>query len=123
MANILVCDDEPNIVQTISDILKDEGHRVYGSLSGQEGLNICRGTKIDIAILDIWMPVLSGIDLLLKIKKINPEIEVIMISGHGNIDVAVKCIKQGAFDFLEKPLSLKKILNLVKRALEKKKKS
>lgn len=122
MANILICDDEPNIVETIADILEDEGHVVFKSGSGANGLNICKEEGIDVAILDIWMPVLSGIDILLKIKKIKPEIEVVMISGHGNIDVAVKCMKQGAFDFIEKPPSLQRIINVVNRALEKKRK-
>ncbi len=122
MANILVCDDEPNIVKVIGDILKDEGHTVFESMSGSEGLNICKEKAIDVAILDIWMPVLSGIDVLLKIKELKPEIEIIMISGHGNIDMAVKCMKSGAFDFIEKPLSLKKIISTVNRALEKRKK-
>ena len=85
-------------------------------------MNICKEEEIDVAILDIWMPVLSGVDILLKIKKIKPEIEVVMISGHGNIDMAVKCMKQVDFDFIEKPPSLQKIINIVKRALEKKKK-
>ena len=121
MANILICDDEPNIIETISDILKDEGHIVFKSKSGQEGLNICKQKKIDLAILDIWMPILTGMEVLLRLKKIKPEIKVIMISGHGNIDAAVKSLKSGAFDYLEKPPSLKKLMSVVNRALRHKK--
>ncbi len=121
MANILICDDEPNIVETIGDILKDEGHTVYKSQSSNNGLNICKQEKIDVAILDIWMPVLTGIDLLLAIKKMKPEIVVIMISGHGNLELAAKSLKSGAFDYIEKPPSLKKLITVVKRALRQKK--
>ena len=118
MANILICDDEPNILETIGDILKDEGHKIFTSESGSGGLKICKEEKIDLAIIDVWMPVLSGIDLLKKINKMKLEIVVVMISGHGNIDLAVKAIKLGAFDFIEKPPSLAKLLTIVKRALE-----
>lgn len=120
MANILICDDEPNIQETIGDILKDEGHTVFKCESGIKGLNVCKENEIDIAIVDVLMPVLSGIDLLKKIKKIKPEIEIIMISGHGSIDMAVKSMKLGAFDFIEKPPSLKKLVSVVNRALERK---
>jgi len=121
MANILVCDDEENIVETIKDILSDEGHRVFVSNSGNGGLKICKENKIDLAIVDIWMPVMNGIDLLKKIKNIDSSIEVIMISGHANVEMAVKSMKLGAFDFIEKPPSLRKLLSIVKRALDKKK--
>lgn len=122
MANILICDDELNIVETIGDILKDEGHKVFKSDSGLKGLSICEKNKIDIALVDIWMPVLNGVDLLAKIKKIKPEIEVIMISGHANMDMVLKSIKLGAFDFIEKPPSLQKIITVINRALKRQKK-
>lgn len=122
MGNILVCDDEPNILGTIADILKDEGHTVYKSETGFKGLNICKEKKIDVAIIDVWMPVLTGTDLLIMLKQIKPKIQVIMISGHGNIDLAVQSLKAGAFDYIEKPPSLKKLISVVNRALKHKEK-
>ncbi|RLD29839.1 MAG: sigma-54-dependent Fis family transcriptional regulator, partial [Bacteroidetes bacterium] len=85
---------------------------------GFEGLAILKKETVDLVILDVWLPNMGGIDVLKEIKKEYPNIEVIMISGHANIDIAVKAVKLGAFDFLEKPLSLDKIINLIKNALK-----
>lgn len=117
MAKIIIFDDEKNIRETIKDILTDEGHTVYESDSGLKGLITVRKEEIDIAIVDIWMPLLNGLDVMQKIRQIKPGVEVIIISGHANVDVAVKAMKNGAFDFLEKPLSMEKILSTVNRAL------
>ena len=88
-----------------------------------EVIKLFKENEINIAILDILMPVLSGIDLLKKIKKKCPKVDVIMISGHASIDVAVKAMKLGAFDFIEKPPSLNKLVSMVNRILELQKKS
>jgi len=118
MANILVIDDEPGICSVLQDILEDEEYSVFTAGDGYEGLAILQKEDIDCVILDVWLPKMGGIEVLQTIKKEYPLIEVIIISGHANIDIAVKAVKEGAFDFLEKPLSLDKVLNLVKNALQ-----
>ena len=117
MGRILVIDDEPGICSVLKDILEDENHTVYSAGDGYEGLAILNSESIDVVILDVWLPKMGGIDVLQEIKKTHPDIEVIIISGHANIDIAVKAVKLGAFDFLEKPLSLDKVLTLVSNAL------
>ena len=118
MSKILIIDDEPGIRTVLSDIVRDENHQVLTGADGFEGLTILKEESIDLVILDVWLPNMGGIDVLKEIKKEYPNIEVIMISGHANIDIAVKAVKLGAFDFLEKPLSLDKIINLIKNALK-----
>ncbi len=120
MAKIIVFDDEKNIRQTIKDILEDEKHIVFESDSGLRGLTLMKSEKIDVALVDIWMPLLNGLDVLQKIRVISPNTIVIIISGHANIDVAIKAMEQGAFDFLEKPLSLEKLVSTINRALAEK---
>jgi len=118
MSKILIIDDEPGIRTVLSDIIRDENHQVLTGSDGFEGLTILKEESVDLVILDVWLPNMGGIDVLKEIKKEYPTIEVIMISGHANIDIAVKAVKLGAYDFLEKPLSLDKIINLVKNALK-----
>ena len=118
MSKILIIDDEPGIRTVLSDIIKDENHQVFTVGDGFEGLAILKEESIDLVILDVWLPNMGGIDVLKEIKKEYPDIEVIMISGHANIDIAVKAVKLGAYDFLEKPLSLDKIINLITNALK-----
>ncbi len=118
MSKILIIDDEPGIRTVLSDIIRDENHQVLTGGDGFEGLTILKEESVDLVILDVWLPNMGGIDVLKEIKKEYPDIEVIMISGHANIDIAVKAVKLGAFDFLEKPLSLDKIVNLIKNALK-----
>jgi len=118
MSNVLIVDDEPGIRTVLSDIIRDENHNVQSASDGFDGLRILKEKSIDLVILDVWLPNMGGIDVLKEIKKEYQDIEVIMISGHANIDIAVKAVKLGAFDFLEKPLSLDKIINLIKNALK-----
>lgn len=118
MSKILIIDDEPGIRTVLSDIIRDENHQVLTAGDGFEGLTILKEKAVDLVILDVWLPNMGGIDVLKEIKKEYPSIEVIMISGHANIDIAVKAVKLGAYDFLEKPLSLDKIINLIKNALK-----
>ncbi|MCK5153220.1 MAG: sigma-54-dependent Fis family transcriptional regulator [Spirochaetales bacterium] len=118
MSKILIIDDEPGIRTVLSDIIRDEHHQVLTAGDGFEGLAILKEESVDLVILDVWLPNMGGIDVLKEIKKEYPNIEVIMISGHANIDIAVKAVKLGAYDFLEKPLSLDKIINLIKNALK-----
>lgn len=113
----MVVDDEESIRQSLSDVLKDEGFDVILAGDGREALKMLASNSPDLVILDIWMPVMDGTEVLKEIKKTRPELEVIMISGHGNIEAAVKAIKLGAYDYIEKPLSLEGVLLTVKRAL------
>jgi len=117
LANILVIDDEPGIRTVLRDIFEDESYTVFDAGDGIQGLDMLKSEVIHLVVLDVWLPNIGGIDVLKKIKEEYPEIEVIIISGHANIDLAVKAVKFGAFDFLEKPLSLDKILTLARNAI------
>ncbi|MBN1499958.1 MAG: sigma-54-dependent Fis family transcriptional regulator [Spirochaetes bacterium] len=117
MAKILIVDDEPNIIKTMSSILQDENHIVYPASNAAEALAFLSANDIDIAFFDVWLPDMDGLNLLEIVKTKNSEIEIIMISGHASIDVAVKSTKIGAFDFLEKPLSMERILTVVMNAV------
>ncbi len=117
MAKVLVIDDEPGIRTVLTDILQDEKYAVFAAGDGFEGLATLKQEAVDLVILDVWLPNLGGIDVLKEIKQEYPEIEVIVISGHANIDLAVRAVKLGAFDFLEKPLSLEKVTTIVRNAL------
>ncbi len=117
MSNILIIDDEPEIRAVLKDVLMDEHYQVFLAGDGMEGLSIIGQESIDLVILDVWLPNMGGIDVLKAIKEKNPDIEVIIISGHANINLAVQAVKIGAFDFLEKPLSLEKIITVVGNAI------
>ena len=115
---ILVVDDEKSILQSLEGILSDEGFEVISSESGVEALDKIKESTPDLVLLDIWMPGLDGIETLEKIRETHPNLQVIMMSGHGNIETAVKATKMGAYDFVEKPLSLDKLLLSINNALE-----
>ena len=114
---ILVIDDEESICQSLKAILSDEGYQVIVAGSGEEAVKIVEEEMPQLVLLDVWLPGMDGLDTLKAIKKINPQILVIVMSGHGTIETAVKATKFGAFDFIEKPLSLDKIIILVNNAL------
>jgi len=118
MANILIIDDEKSIRNTLQEILEYEKHTVEQATNGQEGLEFIAKNKYDVVLCDIKMPGLDGIEVLDKIMEIAPDLAVIMISGHGNIDTAVEAIKKGAYDFIEKPPDLNRLLVSIKNALE-----
>ena len=118
MAKILIVDDEENIINSMTPILQDEGHIVFSGKTGEDALNFMSKNEVDLLLLDVWLPDADGIDLLGKIKGLYPESAVIMISGHGSIDIAVKSTRMGAFDFLEKPPSLDRLVTSVNNALE-----
>src|SRR3989344_5963022 len=115
---IMVVDDEDSIRQSLSDVLKDEGFKVISARDGHEALKLLDSIPPDLVLLDIWMPGMDGTEVLKRIKTARPGLQVIMISGHGNIEAAVKAIKLGAYDYIEKPLSLEGVLLTVKRALK-----
>jgi two-component system nitrogen regulation response regulator NtrX len=114
---ILVVDDEERIRQSLNGILKDEGYEVVESKDGAQALKQLESDPPDLVLLDIWMPGVDGMAVLERMKGQIPNLPVIMISGHGNIELAVKAVKLGAYDFIEKPLSLEKVLLAVNNAL------
>lgn len=120
-ACVLIVDDEEGIRESLSDILEDEGYEVITSDTGEGAIKSLREHNPDLILLDVWLPGIDGIQTLKEIKEINPDLPVVMISGHANIDLAVKATKMGAYDFLEKPLSLDRVLIVTKNALERKK--
>lgn len=113
---ILVVDDENAIRHSLDGVLRDEGYRVALAASGPEAITAIRAERPDAVLLDIWMPGQDGIETLKQVKSEWPDQIVIMMSGHGNIETAVKATKFGAFDFIEKPLSIEKILVLLQNA-------
>jgi two-component system nitrogen regulation response regulator NtrX len=115
---ILVVDDEESICQSLEGILSDEGYEVLTAKSGEEALKMIEEEQPDLILLDIWLPGIDGIDVLKNVKQEYPQIQVIMMSGHGTIETAVKATKLGAFDFIEKPLSLEKVVLIVNHALD-----
>lgn len=117
-ATILIIDDEQDILLSLSGILQDEGYDVLTSESGEVALKILQKKDVDLLFLDIWLPGEDGIKILEKVGKEYAHIPVVMISGHGNIETAVDSIKKGAFDFIEKPLSLEKVMVTAAKALE-----
>ena len=116
--HILVVDDEQKVLKSIVDILRDEGYRVSGVGDGNEALRAIHKSPPDLVILDIWMAGIDGLATLEAIKRIHEELPVIMISGHGTIETAVKATKLGAYDYLEKPLDLEKVHLAVRHALD-----
>jgi len=114
---ILIVDDEESILQSLSGLLLDEGFEVITATNGYEALKIIDAESPDLVLLDIWMPGIDGIETLQEIKKDNPFIQVIIITGHGTIETAVKATKLGAFDLIEKPLSIDKIIVAINNAL------
>lgn len=119
MAKILVIDDERSIRNSMKDILSFEGHEIVLAENGMEGLVAVKSEKPEVIFCDIKMPKMEGIEVLQRIKEFTPETPVIMISGHGTIDTAIDAIKKGAYDFIEKPLDLNRILITIKNATDK----
>jgi two-component system nitrogen regulation response regulator NtrX len=115
--SILIVDDEPSIVQSLKGLLVDEGFDVMTAPNGYEALKIIESESPDLVLLDIWMPGIDGIETLKEIKAGNPFIQVIIITGHGNVETAVKATKLGAFDLIEKPLSIDKVIVGINNAL------
>lgn len=115
---VLIVDDEEGIRESLSGILEDEGYGVIASGTGEDALRIIQEQTPDVVILDVWLPGMDGIEALQEIRTLKKDMPVIMISGHGNIEVAVKATQRGAYDFLEKPLSLERVLLSLRRALE-----
>jgi UDP-3-O-[3-hydroxymyristoyl] N-acetylglucosamine deacetylase len=115
---VLIVDDEERVLKSIAGVLEDEGFRVTTARSGEEAIGIFQQEGPDVTLLDIWMPGMDGIEVLKRLKWIAPDCQVIMISGHATISTAMTAVKSGAFDFIEKPLSLDVLLMTIRRALE-----
>ncbi|MCP4154758.1 MAG: UDP-3-O-[3-hydroxymyristoyl] N-acetylglucosamine deacetylase [bacterium] len=118
MEKVLIIDDEKNIQVTLATILVDEGYQAFFASSGEEGLEKYKNIKPDAVFLDIWLPGIDGLETMKKILEIDPRQIIIMISGHGNITTAVRAVKEGAYDFLEKPLSIDKVVFVLQRGLD-----
>jgi DNA-binding NtrC family response regulator len=119
MADILIIDDEKAIRKTLTEILSFEGYKLEEAADGEEGLKKFREKKYDLVLCDIKMPKLDGIEFLQKAGEINPDVPVIMISGHGNIETAVEAVKKGAFDYISKPPDLNRLLITIRNAMDK----
>jgi UDP-3-O-acyl N-acetylglucosamine deacetylase len=118
---VLIVDDEESVVQSIEGVLEDEGFRVAKARSGEEAIRVFQQEEPDVTLLDIWLPGMDGIEVLKRFKWMAPECQVIMISGHATISTAMTAVKLGAFDFIEKPLSLDVLLMTIYRALDQQK--
>ncbi|HSO88496.1 MAG TPA: sigma-54 dependent transcriptional regulator [Draconibacterium sp.] len=119
MSKILVIDDERSIRNTLKDILEYEKYEVDLAEDGIKALDKIKAAEYDIILCDIKMPGMDGIEVLEKLTEITPDTPVVMISGHGNIDTAVESIKKGAFDYIEKPLDLNRLLITIRNAMDK----
>ena len=118
MPTILIIDDEKSIRKTLSEILTFEGYKLEEAADGEEGLRKFKEKTYDVILCDIKMPKIDGLDFLQKAVEINPDVPIIMISGHGNIETAVEAVKKGAYDFIQKPPDLNRMLITIRNAME-----
>ncbi|MEJ2019157.1 MAG: sigma-54-dependent Fis family transcriptional regulator, partial [Maritimibacter sp.] len=120
MADILIVDDERDIRELISDILEDEGYTTRLAGNSSDAVAEVKRELPGLMILDIWLKdsAMDGIDILKMVKREHPEVPVVIISGHGNIEIAVAAIKQGAYDFIEKPFNIDQLMVVIGRAME-----
>ena len=120
MSDILIVDDERDIRELISDILEDEGYATRLAENSNEAMSAINAEPPALLILDIWLKDsrMDGIDILKAVKRDNPDVPVVIISGHGNVEIAVAAIKQGAYDFIEKPFNIDQLLVVIRRAME-----
>ncbi|QEC44160.1 sigma-54-dependent transcriptional regulator [Pseudobacter ginsenosidimutans] len=119
MSNILIIDDEKAIRKTLSEILSYEGYKIEEASDGEEGLKKFKERTFDVVLCDIKMPKLDGIEFLDKAREVNPDVPVIMISGHGTIETAVEAVKKGAYDYIAKPPDLNRLLITIRNATDK----
>lgn len=119
MSTILIIDDEKAIRKTLNEILTFEGYKVTEASDGEEGLKLFSASLYDVVLCDIKMPKMDGIEFLVKATELNPDVPVIMISGHGTIETAVDAVKKGAFDYISKPPDLNRMLITIRNAMDK----
>jgi len=120
-ASIMIIDDEQAIRESLQGLFEDEGYLVSSAPSGEEAIARFRKQTVDCILLDIWMPGIDGLETMMRLHQIDADLPIIMMSGHATIDTAVRATRQGAFDFVEKPLSSEKLLILARNAIEKRK--
>ncbi|HEY0065965.1 MAG TPA: sigma-54 dependent transcriptional regulator [Flavisolibacter sp.] len=118
MANLLIIDDEKAIRKTLTEILSFEGYTIEEAVDGEEGLKKFKDKTYDVVLCDIKMPKIDGLDFLQKAVEVNPDVPIIMISGHGTIETAVEAVKKGAYDFIQKPPDLNRLLITIRNAME-----
>lgn len=119
MADLLIIDDEKAIRKTLTEILSFEGYKIEEASDGEEGLKKFKEKTYDLVLCDIKMPKIDGIEFLQKAVEINPDVPIIMISGHGNIETAVEAVKKGAYDYISKPPDLNRLLITIRNAMDK----
>src|SRR3954452_25159119 len=117
MARVLIVDDEPGVRSALSGVLRDEGYQVDAVESGEACLDLLARQPFDVIVLDVWLPGMDGLATLTRMRERQVDSQVVIISGHGSVESAVRVIKMGAFDFVEKPLSLEKTVLVVRNAL------
>ena len=117
MASVLIVDDEPGVRSALSGVLRDEGYQVDAVESGESCLELLARQPFDVVVLDVWLPGMDGLATLTRMRERQVDAQVVIISGHGSVESAVRAIKMGAFDFVEKPLSLEKTVLVVRNAL------
>ena len=113
---ILIVDDEPGVRSALSGVLRDEGYEVDAVSSGEACLERLTRSAVDLVVLDVWLPGMDGLATLARLRERQVDAQVVLISGHGNIESAVRAIKMGAFDFVEKPLSIEKTILVIRNA-------
>ncbi len=118
MAKILIIDDEKSIRKTLREILEYEKYQVDEAADGSEGIEMVKKVNYDIILCDIKMPKMDGIEVLNKVMELSPDTSMVMVSGHGNIETAVEAVKNGAFDFIAKPLDLNRLLVTIRNAMD-----
>ncbi len=117
---VLLVDDEEEFLETLVKRLKKRKLEVFSANSGKEALNILSGTSVDVVVLDVKMPDMDGIETLREIKKMAPSVEVLMLTGHANVEVAIQGMELGAFDYLMKPMDIDELLYKLQDAYKKK---
>ena len=116
-SSILIVDDEAGVRSSLAGVLRDEGYAVEAVATGEACLDRLTRGGVDLIVLDVWLPGMDGLDTLARLRERHVDAQVVLISGHGNIESAVRAIKLGAFDFVEKPLSLDKTVLVIRNAL------
>jgi len=118
---ILIVDDEKEICELFQDVLTQEGYKVFTATNGLEAVSLGKQNRLDLALLDLKMPGMDGIETLHELRKFKKDLEVIVLTGYGTLNAAKEAMKLGAYDFLTKPFDLRLVKNIIQQALERKK--
>jgi len=120
MIRILIVDDEHQLVEAFRKKLSKEGIEVYTALNGKDAINIIKNESLDVGLFDIRLPDIDGVELLARLKEMQPTVEVIMLTGHASVNTAIQSMKLGAYDYLAKPCKLAELHSVILKAYEKK---